>query len=140
MSLLSKNPKQCDIFTYIPWLCSIRYDEIIIVSTAVIVTIETTSLLTYPIPKAIAIIINENSLTCAEVIPVMKLVFFLYPNKLIKTIIINGSNIITNIESIILGTKTVELKDNPSVAPSMTKNMVMKKFLNGFILLLISIE
>ena len=82
--------------------------------------------------------INENSLICATVNHTIILFFFLYHKNHIKTITINGFQIRTNTEKIMIGIRNEFMLPNDSWDHKNTKNTIIKKSLNGLILLLIS--
>ena len=115
------------------------YDDIVNVITAIIATIETNVWGNIPREYPVAIMINENSLICANEMPVKKDGLALKPMIDIKNQIINGLQINTNKDSKIIGHIRYLIPVKTICIPSVTKKIVAKKSLNDFILEAISI-
>src|SRR3989344_4626484 len=93
----------------------------------------------WPSVKPRRIRISENSLICAMLAPVKKLVLFLYPAIFMKLIIIIGLPIRINTEKIAACFIISGFGIVVSWLPKKTKKKTIKKYLSGFILLLNSL-
>src|SRR3989344_2550143 len=108
-----------------------RYVETVIVIMPTAVTTTTISLVTYPRLNPNEINIKENSLICANAIPVNKLVLLLYPINAINVKIINCFNSSTNNDNKIIGHINSLIESKTITNPKLIKNIAIKKSLSG---------